>query len=66
MRGPALGKHEDNPGPITTYDEYVRRYLPDEVQDIVSDSETDPTAAGEEVGRQVVERAMAKLASSDD
>jgi hypothetical protein len=66
MRGPALAEREDDPGPITTYDEYLRRYLPDEVQEVTSDPETDPTAAGEEAGRQVVERAMAKLASSVD
>ena len=65
MRGLDLAKREDL-GPITTYDEYLRRYLPDEVQEVASDPETDPTTAGEEVGRQVVERAMAKLTSSVD
>lgn len=66
MREPAMAKRDDHPNPVTSYDEYVRRYLPDEAEDVLHRPDADPTAVGEEVGRQVVERAMAKLASTED
>ena len=62
LRGVALAKPE-KARPITSYEEYLRRYLPNEAEQ-ASDEFEDPAEIGEEVGRRAVERAVANLTSS--
>lgn len=55
---------QEKAGPITSYDEYLRRYLPDEAVERWLDVE-DPAEVGEAVGREAVERAVARLTTED-
>ena len=45
--------------PVTAYEDYLRRYLPDEAEKL--ERERDPVAWSEKCGRQAVERALAQV-----
>jgi hypothetical protein len=48
--------------PIDSYDEYVRRYFPDDLNGVDEpESETNPEVVAAEVGRRALERAVGRL-----
>jgi hypothetical protein len=52
--------------PISSYDEYQRRYFPDDDDYCGTSADADPTEVGEEVGRKAVETAVARLTGTDE
>lgn len=51
--------------PVSSYDEYVRTYLPGMAEEATQLPDADPAKVAEEVGRDAVKRAIASLTSSE-
>jgi hypothetical protein len=52
--------------PVTSYEDYLRRYLPDDAEEQEYPADADPEEISEERGRRAVERAVAQLTSEED
>ena len=63
-RGANVPKREKD-RPISSFEEYLRLYLPDDARELSRAGES-PAEIGEEIGREAVKRAVAGLTSSKD